>query len=410
MVINTPGVTRDILKQNTSWWGVDFEVWDSGGLWAKSSPWDSLINQKVQQATKQSDLILLVMDGKAGYLAEDKITFQLVKKSGKPFLILINKVDDLKQTDNLLSGFYEMGVDILSCSFENDRGISETVEWILAHSPSNKTNSSSQKSNKQTVRIFVIGKTNAGKSSLCNSLLKQERIITSHEPGTTTDVVEEQFAFKGFTYILSDTAGLRKSHQLKEQPESLSLFKSHQSFNDADIAWLLVDGSCGPSRQDARLLQMCAKLHKAVIVVVSKWDLVDANPKESYRKQIQKTFHFYNDLTIVFTSALKASGLSVLLKKTDEIYKKLNHRVSTSEINHFFTKVIRKAPAPVYGSQDVKFYYLTQTNQVPPSFIAFANYPQGVRDSYRRFLVRQIQKKWNLKGIPIRIFVLPKNK
>ena len=410
LVVDTPGVTRDILKQSTSWWGIDFEVWDSGGLWAQSSPWDSMVNQKVQQATQQSDLIVLVMDGRAGYLSADKSVFRLVKKSGKPFLISINKIDDVKQSDQLLSGFYEMGVDILPCSFENDQGVSEIVEWISAHHLRQKKDKVSVKSDKSKIRVFVIGKTNAGKSSLCNVLLKQDRMITSHHPGTTTDVVEDQFTFQNFTYILSDTAGLRKLHQLKDPLDSLSLFKSHQSFNQADVGWVLIDGSVGPSRQDARLLQMCVELHKAVILVVNKWDLVTTLTKEEYRKKIQEAFHFYPNLFIVFTSALKQTGLSVLLKKTNEVYEKLNHRISTSKINQFFTKVIRKAPSPVYGSQDVKFYYLTQTNQIPPSFIAFANYPQGVRDSYRRFLIRQIQKEWNLEGIPVRIFILPKNK
>ena len=143
---------------------------------------------------------------------------------------------------------------------------------------------------------------------------------------------------------------------------------------------------------------------------MNKWDLAikQGKSKTEYRKNVQDKFRFYSNLPIVFISALDTTSLGALMKKVDEVHQKLHFRITTSELNRFFTEVIRKAPSPVYGVQDVKFYYLTQTHQTPPSFIAFANYPQGVRDSYRRFLVRQIQNKWNLKGIPIRILVLPR--
>ena len=407
LVINQPGITRDILKQRASWWGVDFEVWDSGGLWSEEKHWGNLIDKKVSSTISESDLVLFIMDARSGFLEEDKKTFQLIKKSGKPFLTLVNKVDSFEESELLISDFYTLGVNLFPCAFEKDRGVSEIVEWVLSYDK----NLSEKKIKTPKACLLIAGKTNVGKSTLCNSLLKQDRSLTSPVAGTTVDIVEDSFSYRGQLYTLLDTAGVEKSGKFYKK-ESLSELKSQQSFQRADLILILIDYSTGPSRQDARLLNFCAEEHKAVIIVVNKWDLAhkahENNSKVEYRKNIQNKFRFYSDLPVIFISALENSGLGDLMKKVDEMYKKIQFRISTSELNHFFMTVIRKAPSPVYGSRDVKFYYLTQTHQVPPSFIAFANYPAGVRDSYRRFLVRQIQNKWNLKGVPIRISVLPR--
>ncbi len=412
LVINQPGVTRDILKAKASWWGKEFEVWDSGGLWMKTPMWNKSIQLQVEGAASKADLLILVMDGRAGLTGEDKQTLKLVKKSSKPFLVLVNKVDDLKQTDLLLSDFYQLGVSILPCAFEKDKGIVETIEWILPFCHASPLPSGASVRSKN-ICVFVIGKTNAGKSTLCNALLRQERMLSSPEAGTTTDVVEETLTFKDQTFTLCDTAGLRKAATLKSKTEDLSLFKTHQNFKQAHLAWLLMDASLpeGPGRQEARLLKMCIEQHKTVIMVVSKWDkALKTTTKDQLRKQIQECFHFYPDLPVVFTSALNQKGLHTLLSTTYRIYTKMGFRVSTAVLNRFFNRITHTSPAPVYGSKDVKFYYLTQKHGTPPSFIVFANHPEGVRPAYRRFLIRSIQKQWNLQGIPIRINILPKNR
>ena len=413
LVVNKPGVTRDILKAKAAWWGGEFEVWDSGGWKEKNSDWSLAIDKKVQQAIQQVHCILFVVDAKAGLKSEDKEIFRALKRNKKSFLILVNKVDQEEQKELLLSDFYEWGMDIVACAFESDRGVSEVVEWILK-----QKHSSSVKNKKETIRLLIAGKVNVGKSSLCNALLKKDRMITSARPGTTADIVEEHFMYNRKRYLLMDTAGL-KQHKKKnttqsKNTESLALFKSEQSFKQTDLVWLLIESVSGPSRQDARLVNLCIAEHKAVIVVVSKWDLISKTgrgmSKLEFKKKIQEQFIFYPDLHIVFTSSLNSVGLNVLMKKSEEIYQKMKCRISTSALNRFFTQVIRKAPAPVYGVDNVKFYYLTQIGDCPPSFIVFANYPVGVKTAYRRFLIRQIQKKWNLKGIPLRLFIVSKNK
>ena len=417
LVLNQPGVTRDILKQAVSWWGTDFEIWDSGGLWSQSHPTignssaalSRLIDQKVHQAIIESDLLLFVMDARTGCLDTDKKTFRMVKKSGKPFLTIVNKVDQWKKTDQLLAEFASLGVDLLPCAFESDKGVTEIVEWVSTHIRQNKQQS--QKNSQPTdqtspaqVKILTLGKPNVGKSLLCNALLKRNRMLTSSLKGTTVDIVEDQFQYRGFTYVLMDTAGFCRLESKNDIPITLAGLKLKQSLKIADLILLVVDATTDPSRSDARLLELCANEHKAVILVINKWDLANETKKE-YRKKMQKKFIFHSNLPVVFTSALRKKGLGVLLKTVDQLYKKLCFRITTSELNHFLVAATRKTPSPVCGVQDVKFYYFTQTNHTPPHFIAFANYPKAVSPAYRRFLIRQIQNQWSLQGVPLKVSV-----
>lgn len=411
LVINRPGLTRDILTGTARWWGEEFEVSDSGGLWQGEKSWDKRIYQKILSALSETDFLIFVMEGPAGLRDEDKQIFRLIKKSAKPFLTLVNKMDGPPQGHNtLLSEFCELGLWPRPCAFEKDQGISETVEWVLSQATPPVRKRGKKLSHPQT-RVFVMGKTNVGKSSLCNALLKQDRMISSPEPGTTRDVVEEGILFHQHLYNLCDSAGLRKARLLQNKTDSLSWFKTHQSFKQSDMVWLLMDGTQGgPGRQESKLLKMCAEHHKAVLLVVNKWDLAQKKiSKKAFREKTQEVFHFYPDLKMVFTSALKPfSGLGVLLRQTDFIRTRLGFRVSTGVLNRFFHYLIQQTPPPVHGTRDVKFYYLTQTGTDPPSFVCFANYPGSIPESYKRFLIRRMQKKWDLKGLPVRIRFVPK--
>ncbi len=421
LVINQPGVTRDILKHSTSWWNHSFEVWDSGGLWNlldhKHHPTNTLtklIDKKVSQTIKEVDILLLVMDAHTGCLDEDKKTFRLVKKSGKPFLTLVNKIDNWKKKDLFLSDFAPLGTPLLPCAFETNQGIPDIIEWIITQPQKGGTIASSHKASSSTP-LLVAGKANVGKSSLCNALLKQERMLTSPVKGTTVDVVEEIFQYHKHPYTLMDTAGWEKTKYKKSKAptaSSLAVMKMQESLKKAQLLLLLIESTAGPSRQDARLLQLCLKHHIATFIVISKWDLMkdSSMSKKQYRQNLMQTFSFYPDLPVIFISTIKNQGLGVLLKKIHTMYQKLHFRVTTSKLNHFLMAMTRKAPAPVYGTQDVKFYYFTQTQQIPPTFIAFANYPEAVTPAYHRFLTRRIQKQWKLNGVPIRLLIQTRHK
>ena len=460
LVINESKITRDLLKAKVEWWGEEFEVTDSGGL-PQSKEKDSLsveILKKIKQAIFKNDVFVVVVDGKAGLHFEDEIAVKMARHTGKPFFLFVNKVDDPKQTHFLTAPFFKLNPELCSGSFEQNYGVDQIIEWIIAQKKKNvspsPTSSSSQASSvnlvsagspassgslassgspassvipkssvnpakaglskKPTVKnrptqLFVIGRANSGKSLLCNQILQQDRMIVLSQSGTTLDTVTEAFSYNKKDYLISDNPGARRGS--REEREKISFAKSRSELNTADIALLVVDGTLGPGRQEAGLVKLCLDKHKAVLLVINKMDLLkklSTEERKQQKEKIKKVFHFYSDLPTVFLSAKTGYHKDQLFKNIEQLKQKIYFRASTSELNNFFTKVIRKAPAPVYGTSDVKFYYIVQTHKKPPEFIAFANYPKGVTPAYSRFVVNQIKKKWGLKGIPINFHVLPK--
>ena len=409
LVINEPGITRDLLTQTAHWWGHDFEVIDSGGLPSLREK-DELslkITEKINQALKAADLFIVLVSAKEALQPLDFEILKKVRKSSKPFLLFVNKVDHPKKTDILTAPFFELNPDLLSGSVENNYGLSEIVEWIISQKKKLKLEIKNKEL--ESTQLFVTGRANSGKSLLCNQILGDKRMIVSSKSGTTLDTVTESFSYNQQNYSLSDNPGSRRGN--REEREKISYAKSRSELKKADIVLLLLDVLLKPGRQESRLIQTCLEEHKPVILAVNKMDLLkksSSEEKKEIQREIKKTFHFYPDLPIVYISAKTAYHKDKLFKVIEQIKEKINFRVSTSELNRFFSKVIRKAPAPVYGVSDVKFYYINQTNKKPPEFIAFANYPKGVTASYKRFVINKIKQEWGLKGIPVAFHALPK--
>lgn len=403
VVKNQPGVTRDIIIEPVEVWGKNFDLMDTGGLTEAADTISQLIREQVIDFLHTVDLILVVMDGRTGLIPEDRDLIRFAKQAGKPFVIIVNKLDSQQDEDIRKAEFFEFGTDVIGTSFETRRGISDVLEWITARVPDfNPTV-------KEGTNIAIVGKPNAGKSSLCNRLLGQERMLVSDIAGTTVDAVDSPFLYKEKKYTLVDTAGLRRSSKREEDVEIIAAFKSQDAIRRADIVLLMVDGLIGPTEQDAKIMQAILEDHKGVILVVNKMDLAKdelSEPRKTLKEQIQRNFHFFEDVPVVYASAKTGFGMRDLLNMIEHVSEKLNFRVSTKELNDFFFEAIRGAPAPVWGFTNVKFYYVTQTYQQPPAFIAFANHPDGVTNAYRRFLIKQIKEKWDLHGIPIRIFCM----
>lgn len=403
VVKNQPGVTRDILIEPAEVWGVKFDVIDTGGLTEASDLFSQLIREQVVEFLASVDHLIVVMDGRAGLLPEDRDIIRIAKETGKPFLLVVNKVDRSHDLELAKAEFYEFGVDVVATSFEMRLGLDEVLEWIV--SQVKKT----ENTVREGLRLAMVGKPNVGKSSLCNSLLGENRLLVSPVAGTTVDAVDTELVYEGRKYVLVDTAGLRRSAKREEDVEIIAAFKSHDAIHRADLVLLVVDGNVGPTDQDAKILESCLDSHKAVIVVANKSDVAEREIPQ-YRKwfqsRVESEFHFFKDVPVVYTSAKTGRGLRELFEMISEMEQKLAIRISTSELNDFFTNVIRQAPAPVWGTTNVKFYYLTQTHQKPPAFIAFANHPDGVDKAYRRFLAKRIQEHWGLQGVPIRIFCM----
>jgi GTP-binding protein len=403
VVKNQPGVTRDIIVEPCEIWGKHFDLIDTGGITEAHDTFSQLIREQVTEFLEMVDFLLVVMDGRTGMIPEDREILKIAQRTGKPFLLIVNKVDQAHLEDVAKAEFYEFGEDVLATSFEQRRGISEVLEWTHKMLPADVEQL------KEGVTIAIVGKPNVGKSSMVNTLLGEKRMLVSDIAGTTIDSVDTPFVYNGKKYILVDTAGLRRSAKREEHLEIISAFKSQESIRRADIVLLMIDGTEGPSDQDARIMQSILEDHKGVIVVANKSDLGKIEIPEyrkTFKDQCEREFHFFTDVPIVFTSAKTENGLDDLLAMVESISGKLNKKISTADLNNFFFDVIRKAPAPVWGIKNVKFYYITQTQQTPPSFIAFANHPDGVHNSYRRFIIKHMKDEFDLSGIPIRIFVM----
>ena len=407
VVKDRPGVTRDIQRDAVDIWGAQFDLLDTGG-WTRSQDFFSpLVRKQVAQLLEDVDLILVVVDGRAGFCPEDRDVVSLAQASGKDFLIVVNKVDvDGDEAAELAkSDFYSLGSSLVATSFEKRRGIDEVIEWIKSKLGESGSTVLEGKT------LAIVGKPNVGKSSLVNYLLRQDRMLVSERAGTTVDAVDSQLFFNGKPYVLVDTAGLRRSARRTDDVEIISAFKARDSIARADIVLLMVDLLDGLSDQDAHILSQAFELGKTVILVGNKSDLAKERQtgfRNKFREQVEEVFHFFPDIPMVFISAKTGQGVGSLFSKIEEVWEKLHLRIPTSHLNDFFTHVIRQAPAPVHGTRNVKFYYLTQTRQVPPSFIAFANFPESITPAYRRFLSKRIQEKWDLRGIPVRIFAMKK--
>lgn len=403
VVKDQPGVTRDILIEPGEIWGHKFDVIDTGGLTESSDFFSKLIREQVIEFLKSVDHLIVVMDGRAGLHAEDRDIIRIASETGKPYLLVVNKIDRAHDIESSTAEFYEFGVDVVATSFESRFGMDQILEWIVDQVDR------TEHTIREGLTLAMVGKPNVGKSSLCNRLLGEKRLLVSAVAGTTTDAVDTELVYEDRKYILIDTAGLRKSAHRGEDLEIISTFKTRDAIRRADITLLVVDGNEGPSVQDAKILEQILKAHRAVILVANKVDIAEENHeafRSWFRARVAEELHFFPDIEIAFTSAMTGKGLKDLFDQIRKMEDKIKKRISTRELNDFFMSVIRQAPAPVWGVQNVKFYYLTQTNQEPPAFIAFANHPDGVDAAYRRFLAKRIQEQWDLKGVPVRIFVM----
>lgn len=415
VVKNEPGVTRDIIVGHADWWGKTFEVLDTGGLTRhKDSPtgegdekgFSALIYNQVMSVLKYVDLLVVMVDAKTGLLPEDRDVVRIANESGKPFFIVLNKVDREQDADLLKAEFYELHSDILHVSVEKRDHTDAVVEKIIAAIPEGVV------TDDESIRLAIVGKPNAGKSSILNAILGEKRVLVSATPGTTVDAIEERFEYNGCQLTLIDTAGLRRQGKrlgARDGVEILSAYKSFEAIDHADLVLLVMDSVVGPTEQDAHLVEYAYEKSKAIIVVANKYDLLKKEHEQSrkwFRDRLSYKFHFAPDVPVVFTSAINAGNIDELLDEVVRVAQKLEFKVSTRELNDFFYDVIRQAPAPVYRTTNVKFYYLTQTEQKPPSFIAFANHPEGVTPAYRKFLINRIQKQWGLEGVPVRVFVM----
>lgn len=405
VVKDQAGVTRDLIVGDVDLWGKSFELVDTGGLTEATDVFSQLIREQVLNYLHTLDLLLVVVDGRVGVVPEDREVIRMANESELPFLVVVNKIDSVQELESSKYEFYEFGENVIAVSIEHRHGVVDLLEWLDA-----RVNLEVLDESKET-RLAIVGKPNVGKSSFLNRMVGENRVLVSEIAGTTVDPIDASMEFEGKRYILTDTAGMRRQSRRTDDVEIISAFKAEDAIQGTDIVLLFVDVMHGPTEQDAKIVETALDDHKAVIMVANKADLAEEELdayRLNFRAQVERELHFFPDIPVAFISAKTGKGIKALFDLIERVKEKLHLRISTSHLNDFFTHVIRQAPAPVMGTKIVKFYYLTQTNQVPPSFIAFCNFPEAVDNSYRRFISKRLKEHWKLEGIPVRIFAMKK--
>ncbi|MCB9642487.1 MAG: ribosome biogenesis GTPase Der [Myxococcales bacterium] len=410
LVEDMPGVTRDRKYGHCEWNGQTFEVVDTGGLEPTTDDYIlSAMRRQTQFAIEEADFVLVIVDARHGVISEDLEIINELRRQGKPFFLLVNKVDGPNQ-EALAAEFYESGLEkIYPISATHGAGVGDMLDDLLAE----MTQAEMELPDAAEVvdatdglpRIAVIGKPNAGKSTLINHLLGEERLLTMPEAGTTRDAIDVQIERDGKEYLFIDTAGIRRKKYIKERVEQLSINQSLNALDRCDVALFLVDATEGITEQDTKVAGFAHNKGRAVIIVVNKWDLMPKGQEamKAFEEDLRYKMKYLSYAPIVFCSALTGARIQRLFQLIDKVYESFRFRIPTGELNRFFTEMMRYHPPPVYKRRPVKFYYITQIMVGPPTFLISANQPDAAHVTYQRFIMNSLRAEFGYEGVPIKL-------
>lgn len=401
LVADTPGVTRDRLVGRVSWGERDFLLVDTGGLTGAEDELEPLIRRQAEAAVAAAEVILLVMDGKTGPLPADAEVAAYLRATGKPVLLVINKMDHPGR-DEVLPEFFRFGYDPLyPISAEHRLGLERLLDDLAALLPP----LAAAPEEPEAIRVAVVGRPNVGKSSLINRLLGEERLIVSERPGTTRDSVDTSVKVGDREYVLIDTAGLRRPSLREPGLERIMALKAVKTLERAQVAVLLIDAAEGVTAQDLRIARLIDEAAKGCLVGLNKWDLVPQEARKDVLAQAKAALNFLPYAPFLTLSALTGLNVRRIFPWIDRIHAQMGLRVGTGELNRVLQEITGRTKPPLFQFRPVKFYYLTQPETHPPTFVAFVNHPEGVTEPYRRYLVRQLRERLGLTYTPLRLFL-----
>ena len=412
IVEDVPGVTRDRIHADAEWLGHEFTLIDTGGIDPHSE--DLLLSQmrmQAQTAIDLADVICFFTDAREGLTEDDKDVADLLRRAGKPVLLVVNKVDYLG-LNNSLYEFYELGLgDPIGISSINMLGFGDLLDQIISCFPQN--DSSSDKEEQAVIQMAIVGRPNVGKSSLTNRLLGQERTMVSDIPGTTRDAIDTVLHTEdGTAFNIIDTAGMRKKSSIEDDSlERYSVLRSIAAIKRCDVALLLIDANDGVTEQDTKIAGLIHEEGKAVIVIVNKWDMLEkeTGTLEKYRKEVIDKLKFMDYAPVLFISAKTGQRAGTVLSRVKEVYETARKRITTGILNDVLNDATGNLQPPLQGTRRLKIYYATQTGIQPPTFILFVNDENLLPFSYERYLENYFRKTFPLEGTPIR-FILRKRK
>lgn len=399
------GVTRDRLYADAEWCGKTFTLVDTGGLELKSA--DSMwkhIRKQAEIAIETADVIILFTDAKTGLIAPDYDVADKLRKSGKKVFLAVNKLDNY--TPDLLYEFYNLGLgEPYGVSAEHGTGIGDLLDDVVA-----AFNDSDYEEDTESIRLAVVGKPNAGKSSLCNKLLGYDRTIVSDVAGTTRDAIDTPFTFEDEKYTLIDTAGIRKKKSVEEDLEYYSVLRALGAIRRADVCAIVVDAKEGITEQDAKICGYVHEQGKPSIVIVNKWDLIDkdTNTVNEFTAKIKEDLKFMDYVQIIFISALTGQRVNKVLSLVKKVYENASKRISTGQLNDLILDAVRANEPPSVNGKRLKINYCSQIGVNPPKFLFFVNESALMHFSYKRYLENRIRTAYDFSGTPIRIMTREK--
>lgn len=402
IVQDTPGVTRDRVYAESEWLNRKFTMIDTGGIEPESS--DIIVKQmrrQAQIAIEMADVIVFVVDGKEGLTAADQEVAQMLRKSKKPVVLVVNKIDRLALEENSYE-FYNLGIgDPITISASQGLGLGDMLDEVVKYF----NDPSEDEEEDEYIRIAMIGKPNVGKSSLINRLLGEERVIVSNVPGTTRDSIDSYLETEDGKFILVDTAGLRRKSKVKEEIERYSVIRTYAAIEKADVAILVIDAEQGITEQDEKIIGYAHEMNKAIMVVVNKWDLIEKDDKtlSNYQKDLQQKLKFMPYAKYLFISALTGQRVHKILSTAKYCYDNYSKRVSTGLLNDVISKAVLMKEPPVVALKRLKIYYATQVATKPPKFVFFVNDPNLLHFSYGRYLENQLRESFDFDGTGIEI-------
>ena len=405
IVKDTPGVTRDRIYADCTWLNMNFTLIDTGGIEPDSS--DIILSQMREQAEiaiATADVIVFIVDVRQGLVDADSKVADMLRKSHKPVILAVNKVDSLAKFGNDVYEFYNLGIgDPIPVSGASRLWIGDLLDAVVAHFDASQM----EEEEDDRPRIAVVGKPNVGKSSLINKLLGENRVIVSNIAGTTRDAVDTEIVHNGVPYVFIDTAGLRRKNKIKEDLERYSIIRTVTAVERADVVIIVIDAKEGITEQDAKIAGIAHERGKGIIVAVNKWDAIEKNDKTIYQytNKLKETLSFMPYAEYIFISAETGQRLPKLFELVDAVRQNQNMRVATGVLNEIVSEAVAMQQPPSDKGKRLKIYYVTQVAVKPPTFVVFVNDKELMHFSYTRYLENQIRNAFGFRGTSLKFLI-----
>ncbi|HIX63088.1 MAG TPA: ribosome biogenesis GTPase Der [Candidatus Mediterraneibacter colneyensis] len=405
IVKDTPGVTRDRIYADVTWLDKEFTMIDTGGIEPDSK--DVILSQMREQAQiaiDTADVIIFITDVRQGLVDADSKVADMLRRSGKPVVLVVNKVDNFEKYMPDVYEFYNLGIgDPVPVSAASRLGIGDMLDIVAEHFPEG----SGTEEEDDRPRIAVVGKPNVGKSSIVNRLLGENRVIVSDVAGTTRDAIDTRIVHNGKEYIFIDTAGLRRKSRIKEELERYSIIRTVTAVERADVVLMVIDATEGVTEQDAKIAGIAHERGKGVIIVVNKWDAIEKYDRtmKEYENNIRQVLSYMSYAEIMYVSALTGQRLNKLYDKIDMVIENQTLRIATGVLNEIMTEAVAMQQPPSDKGKRLKLYYITQVSVKPPTFVIFVNDKELMHFSYTRYLENKIREAFGFRGTSLKFFI-----